>query len=367
MKISVFNGVILIFIIIITFLVVWNVDNIHPSYEKPSDINSSPLRLVFVGDVMLSRHVGDIITRKGPEFPFEHVHDILIRGDITMGNLESPISSLNSTVCEKRSTSLWNLCFKASPDSVRGLTYAGFDIMTMANNHALDYKPEIMNDTLIRLTAAGIKYTGVQQSGEEYLPNATIVQDPRMKVAFLGFNDIGTYNNSSYPRPWNATEEIVIQAVKKARVEGDIVVVNFHFGEQWNFTPSQRQETLAHLAADSGATIIIGHHSHVIQKIEIYNRSIIAYSLGNFIFDMGSAGDREGAILTVEIDPDTEQIAGYSFDKVTSNNEFQPRPGVTGMIISNCELIMAWSFSKLNSITAKNVGSASYLNNSING
>ena len=120
--------------------------------------------MVFVGDVMLSRSVGDIISIKGPAFPFEYVQDILKRGDITMGNLESPVSALNTTACEKNDR---RLCFRASPDSLQGLTYAGFDIMTVANNHALDYKPEVMNDTLTRLAAAGINYTGAQQSGEE--------------------------------------------------------------------------------------------------------------------------------------------------------------------------------------------------------
>ena len=85
MKINWFTCiVILIALLIVAFLAVWVIDNFHP-YNKPADINISPLRMVFVGDIMLSRRTDEIITRKGPEFPFEHVHDILQHADIGYG------------------------------------------------------------------------------------------------------------------------------------------------------------------------------------------------------------------------------------------------------------------------------------------
>ena len=245
---------------------------------------------------------------------------------------------------------------KSTPESLRGLTYAGFDIMSVANNHALDYGPEAMNDSLFRLSAAGIRYIGAQQSGGDPIQEAVIIHDPRMNVAFLAFNDIWLSDNvtgyraDTYPRLWKTTVETVTQAVKQARGEADIVVVNFHFGEEYNFTHNQRQEDLAHAAADAGADIIIGHHPHVIQDVQEYHGSIIAYSLGNFIFDARSRGARDGEILTVEIDPKTKQVSGYSIERVTANNEFQPRPGISGMIISYYERAVTWSFSKLYSI-----------------
>jgi poly-gamma-glutamate synthesis protein (capsule biosynthesis protein) len=222
--------------------------------------------------------------------------------------------------------------------------------MSVANNHAVDYGPTVMNDTLLRLSKAGIQYCGAQQSIDGDIQNAVIFDDPRMKIAFLGFNDINKYPFSGYPRPWVASEETMIQSIKRARSQADIVVVNLHFGDEQNFTHSNRQEQLSHAAADAGADIIVGHHPHVIQDLEIYNSSIIAYSLGNFIFDMSGKGVREGAILTVEIDPRTKQITGHSFDKVTSNYDYQPRPGLIGMCISYFERIVTLSFSKINSI-----------------
>ncbi len=126
MKIGVFKGsIILVFILVIGFVALWTMDNYYP-FDGPSDNNSTPVRLVFVGDVMLSRGIGDITANKDPKFPFEHVRSFLQRGDITVGNLESPISDTNTTRCEKDA----HYCFKTSSESVYGLVDAGFDAMT---------------------------------------------------------------------------------------------------------------------------------------------------------------------------------------------------------------------------------------------
>jgi poly-gamma-glutamate synthesis protein (capsule biosynthesis protein) len=246
-------------------------------------------------------------------------------GDITMGNLESPLSALNTTACEKK------YCFRASPDAADGLVYAGFDIMTVANNHALDYGPEVMNDTLNYLSAAGVLYTGAHLHREDRIQSPVIINKQGTDIAYLGFNDIGNSTTTNgYPRPWVASENAVKLAVEQARNEADIVVVVFHFGNEYSFSHSKRQEQLAHAAADAGADIIVGHHPHVIQEVEVYNRSIIAYSLGNFVFDQsGRAGVKEGNIFTVEVDPATKKIRGYSLDTVTINSKFQPRVSTT--------------------------------------
>jgi poly-gamma-glutamate synthesis protein (capsule biosynthesis protein) len=358
------NVVILVmFIITIGFFVYLLVCSYYPLNEKPENNKTIPVRLVFAGDVLLSRNIGDIIARESPEFPFEHVYDILHEGDVTMGNLESPLSDLNDTRCDKDA----HYCFRATPESVHGLVYAGFDIMTLANNHALDYGPAVLNDTMVRLSSSGIRYCGVNQGTGDIIQDAVIISDPRLKVAYLCFNDIWFYDNTTgytvngypgnvYPRQWNASEDEVIPAVKRARSLADIVVVNFHFGEEYNVTHSERQELLSHAAADAGADIIVGHHPHVIQDLEIYNRSIIAYSLGNFIFDAKGTGSREGGVLTVQIDPKSKQIAGYSFDRVYANPEFQPRPGLAGMVISYYERAISWFFSKIYSISRKSFG-----------
>ena len=358
MRITVSSAIIIVLIILAAGFVALSVDNNYrPLSDKPAAINTTPLRLVFVGDVLLSRTIGDIIAREGPAFPFEHMHDVLSEGDITMGNLETTLTDSSTAVCDKDP----HYCFRAPPESVKGLVYAGFDIMTVANNHALDYGPAVMNDTLSHLTTAGIRYDGAQQAPGDTVQKAVMFDRSGVRVAYLGFNDVWFYTNATgyltnkyspgdYPRPWNASEETVIQSVKQARSQADIVVVNFHFGKEYNFTHSMRQEELSHLAADAGADIIVGHHPHVIQDLEVYNGSVIAYSLGNFIFDAKGTGAREGGLLTVLIDPDSKQLMGYSFDKVFADPEFQPWPGFSGRMISYYERVVAWSLARIRAI-----------------
>jgi len=112
--------------------------------------------------VLLSRRIGSIIAREGPEFPFEHVHDVLREGDITMGNLESTLSDSNTAVCDKDA----HYCFKAPSESVNGLVYAGFDIMEVANNLALDYGPEVMMIRYRILPLQGFIMTGCSRNPE---------------------------------------------------------------------------------------------------------------------------------------------------------------------------------------------------------
>jgi len=316
------NNLLVIILILMTLVVPGAVIVIysHQLNTRTDNIPTSQIRLIFVGDVMLSRHVGEIIDIEGPQFPFDRVKSTLMAGDITMGNLESPLSARNTT-CEKK------YCFHASPESVDGLVYSGFDIMTVANNHALDYGPDAMNDTLNYLTGAGIRYTGARLGSEDNIQNPVIIQKRGISIAYLGFNDIENSNATyGYPRPWVASENSVILAVEQAHTEADIVVVVFHFGNEYSSSHSKRQEQLAHAAADAGADIIVGHHPHVIQDIEVYNTSIIAYSLGNFIFDQsGRAGVKEGNIFTVDINPATKKILGYTIENVTISSKFQPR------------------------------------------
>jgi gamma-polyglutamate biosynthesis protein CapA len=234
MKFRAAHGFILIVILVLAGYFLIGSAGFSRDSGTHGDAGNAPLRMVFTGDVMLSRDVGGIISRHGPEFPFEQVHDILRSGDITMGNLESPVSGLDTTACDKTDQ---HFCLKASPGVMPGLTYAGFDIMNLANNHAMDYQSEVLNDTMVRLSGAGIRFTGVQQREDEPYEEAAIIHEPGMDIAFLGFDDVDpTGNVSIVPRPWNASMDTVVRSVKEARKKADIVVVNFHFGEEYNHT-----------------------------------------------------------------------------------------------------------------------------------
>jgi poly-gamma-glutamate synthesis protein (capsule biosynthesis protein) len=240
--------------------------------------------VVAVGDVMLSRDVGVIIrTVNDPRAPFLETVEILEEADIAFCNLESPFHD-GEPQNEDR------MIFGADPETVEGLRYAGFDIVSLANNHFGDQGVAGMNFTLYHLNEHGIEYTG---AGEDKVKarEPVIIERNGVKFAFLGYNDVKSAVRMGYAatsdKPGFAvlTEDNLIQDITNAKHRAHVVVISIHWGIEYEETPTQRQITLAHLAIDSGASLVLGHHPHVIQPVEEYKSGYIFYSLGNFVFD----------------------------------------------------------------------------------
>jgi len=289
--------------------------SISPSQKQPKIIT-----LIFVGDVMLDRGVKYMIEKYGQgdwKFPFLKIADYLNEADILFGNLEGPISDKGVKV-----GSIYS--FRNDPKAIDGLTFAGFDILSVANNHIFDYGREAMEDTFLRLKSAGIDYVGGGFSeNEAYF--SVIKEVEGAKVAFLAYTNLGT----SY---WSAKgdqsgiawleEEKLRENIKEAKKLADLVIVSMHFGEEYS-SPTPEQEYFAKLAIDSGADLVIGHHPHVIQKIEEYKEGYITYSLGNFVFDQGfSEETMKGLMLKVLIK--NGKIQELTPIEIKINNFFQP-------------------------------------------
>jgi gamma-polyglutamate biosynthesis protein CapA len=255
--------------------------------------------LMAVGDIMLDRGVAQKISKKGGGdfgFPFFRISDYLNKADIVFGNLESVISDKG-----KKVGSIYS--FRAFPEAVEGLAYAGFDVLSVANNHAFDYGREAMEDSFKRLREREILYAGGGFTEEE-TRRGVIKEVKGTKISFLGYTNQG----SPY---WRAAEESsgvgwigqeIVKDIKRAKERSDIVVASFHFGREYQKTPSESQKRFSYLAIDSGADLVLGHHPHVIQPVEKYKDGWIAYSLGNFVFDQYfSEETMEGLLLEVEI------------------------------------------------------------------
>lgn len=291
----------------------------QPLIQK-GQISSKPTTLIFVGDIMLDRGIEwsvDKYSQGNWKFPFLKITDYLNEADILFGNLEGPISDKGVKV-----GSIYSFC--NDPKAIKGLTYAGFDILSVANNHIFDYGREAMEDTFLRLKEGGIDYLGGGfDEVEAYSPLIKEINDT--KIAFLAYTNLGTeYWSARGNRSGIAwLDEKIPDDIKKAREQTDIAIVSFHFGEEyWSF-PTPEQKYLARLAIDSGADLVIGHHSHVIQEIENYKQGYIAYSLGNFIFDQGfSEETMEGLLLKVIIEKD--RIKKVIPIKIKINEYFQP-------------------------------------------
>lgn len=223
--------------------------------------------LLATGDVMLGRAVNFKTLRlQNPIWSFEKTAETLKNTDFTFINLESPLVENCPITTE-------GMKFCADPKNIAGLKFAGIDIANLANNHANNYGSEGIKTTLSLLKNANILTTGV--SGPVFK------ESKGNHFAFLGYNDTGAGNPMITP----ANKNKIGQELNDAKTKADVVVVAFHWGIEYTSQPTKRQQELAHWAIDSGANLVIGHHPHWIQPVEIYKGGIILYSLGNFIFD----------------------------------------------------------------------------------
>lgn len=279
------------------------------------------ITLFFVGDVMLDRGVKKEIEKYGGgdfKFPFLKISPFLKEADILVGNLEGPISDKG-----KKVGSIYS--FRMDPKAIEGLKFAGFDILSLANNHIFDYGREALEDTFLRLRDAGIDYLGGGFNEIEAC-SPKIKEIKETKIAFLAFTNLGSpfwqAKSNTSGICWLDKENLE-KGIKEAKSKSDLVIVLFHFGNEYEKKPNIEQKDFAHFAIDSGADLVVGHHPHVIQEIEEYKGKYIAYSLGNFVFDQAfSKETMEGLILKVILEE--KKIKEVSQIKFEINQYFQP-------------------------------------------
>lgn len=292
--------------------------NFKISTEDPKD----EITMRFVGDIMLDRGVKFSVNKNlGGDFDrlFELLGDSYKNVDILFGNLEGPLSDKG---VDKRNL----YSFRMEPKTLESLKKAGFDIFSFANNHVGDWGKEAFDDTRWRLDVANIAYTG---AGDTYTQakEPEILEVKGMRIGFLGFSDVGpnwlkaTQDQSGILLAQDENfEKIITDAVGKV----DFLVVSFHWGNEYS-PETEAQIAQAHKSIDLGAKLVVGHHPHVAQSVESYKGGLIAYSLGNFIFDQSfSKETMEGLTLEVIVDPENKFIKKYNTYTTTQNKFFQP-------------------------------------------
>jgi poly-gamma-glutamate synthesis protein (capsule biosynthesis protein) len=255
--------------------------------------------LMFVGDVMLSRAVGDKMKKLNDwNWPFAKIAEYLGSADLLFGNLEGPISSRGRNVGSQYS-------FRADPKVVEGLNFAGFDVLSVANNHIGDWTKDAMDDTFAILKNNGIEHAGGGNNVKE-AHRAKVKEVKGLKFGFLAYTALGAeYTEataSSSGIAWLDKEKMIAD-ITEAKKSSDFIVVSLHFGEEYKQKSNPFQQDVAHAAIDAGASLVIGHHPHVIEETEEYHGGFIAYSLGNFIFDQSfSKETMRGLLLKVVIE-----------------------------------------------------------------
>jgi poly-gamma-glutamate synthesis protein (capsule biosynthesis protein) len=271
----------------------------------PSPSSAAPpgaVTIAAVGDVMLDRGVAMRIRRRGVNYPWAKVRGILTAADIGFANLECPVSAT-----AERTPKLF--CFRAKPAHAEGLAWAGIRVVSLANNHTLDCGRRGLLHTMAWLRKRGIGWCGAGATLEEALqPHVVTVRGVR--VAFVGFSRFAAETamfDATRPTVAYASESNVRAAIGRARCTADVVVASFHWGDEYRIRPNAAQRRLAQAAAAAGADLVLGHHPHVLQPAVWHapggtaRPSLVAYSLGNFVFDARNTATFSTGVLTVTV------------------------------------------------------------------
>ena len=257
------------------------------------------MRLAFVGDIALGDHPKTVGFGLHSQYP----HGIPLslagrlrppgpRPDVFFGNLEFCLGADPAGATE-----LGERQCRGSDANARFLAAAGLSVLNIANNHSAQHGHPAFHATVDVVRAAGIRVIGTPL---DFGP-ANDVEASGCRIAFLGWSDRPRQYASEAP-PYNELGEHASDAIRAARARADLVVASVHWGEEFVQVPRDRERRLARAMVDAGASIVIGHHPHVLREVESYRGGLIAYSLGNFVGDMTwNPETRLGGCLVVDL------------------------------------------------------------------
>ena len=250
----------------------------------------------------------------GLSFPLENVRAIFEADDLTIVNFEGTLTNTKSATKNTYS-------FAAPPEYVQALTANGVEAVALENNHVMDHGEQGYADTCQTLSDAGILFSG-------HLGSSVFTTDTGVKIGMLAYQTF----NGNYPKIYAALEG----DIAALRAQGcQIVVVSYHWGEEKDYVPNERQVPLGRATIDAGADLVLGHHSHRMNPIELYKGKYICYSLGNFSF----AGNTKPADMDTFIFQQRFRVAAdgsvsdagmriipCSISSQESVNDFKPTP-----------------------------------------
>ena len=256
------------------------------------------ITVTAVGDMCFDSSVRRLVASKGARAPFTSVRSVLSRADVTVGNLECALSKRGRAVPGKTFT------FQGPPSATNGLTWAGFDLLALGNNHARDYGSVALQDTVKNLDKAKIGHAGAGAGSKSAFRAAYITRNGA-RIAFLSYSQIGpsSFKAGTHRAGTAYTQRFatVQKAIKAAHKKADYVIVSFHWGIEKRTSPTAQQVRFGRAAVQAGADLVLSHHPHVIEGVEFYKNGLIAYSLGNFVFSPGSSVGHDTMILSLTL------------------------------------------------------------------
>ncbi len=279
-----------------------------------ANANSKQILVTVVGDCTLGTDVNFgyedtlpavIDSIKGDySYVFKKVYSITSADDLTIANLEGTFTNSDCRFPKA-------FAFKGPPEYVRILTSGSVEAVNLANNHTYDYYEQGFNDTVRSLQNAGVLWFG-EEAVRSFTKNG-------VSIGLLGY-------------AFSVDEDQLAKTITVLKKTTDIVIVSFHWGHESSYWPDDEQIDLAHFAIDSGADMVVGHHPHVLQGLEIYNNRLIAYSLGNFAFGGNTnSTDKRTMLLQIKFTLDEQgmktiraKVIPASISSVDYINNYQP-------------------------------------------
>jgi poly-gamma-glutamate synthesis protein (capsule biosynthesis protein) len=290
--------------------------------EETEDDSVVTITISAAGDVTLGNYLGqeydgsfdemyDTVDDGG--YFFQNVYDIFSSDDMTIVNLEGPLTNAEEIRLEKE------YVIKGRPEYAKLLTLGSIEAAGMANNHILDYKEEGLADTVKAVEDEGIAYA--------YDGNLGLYEVKGIKIGFVAISQVSR---------GNAMEKTLKNGIEKLKEENaDIILALCHWGIEREYYPEEYQQYLGHLCIDWGADVVLGSHTHCLQGIENYNGSYIVYSLGNFCFGGNrNPSDKDTMIFQQTytfVDGEKQEgtdihVIPCSVSSVTYRNDYQPTP-----------------------------------------
>ena len=266
-----------------------------------------PLVVAAVGDVTFGNGVARAIAAYGPRYPWLDVAPLLRRADIATANLEGAVSTRGRPVGKEYH-------FRGPPSALAAAArVAGLDVVSIANNHTVDFGRAAFLDTIRYARRFGVATAG-GGADLEAARRPTILERGGLRIAFLAYSDVRPSGFDAGPARAGAAPafpSLVASDVAAARARADVTVVWFHWGVERRFAPTARQRSLARVALRAGATVVLGAHPHVLQPISRSGRRLVAWSLGNFVFAANSPGTERTGILRIRLG--ARGVVGHSF------------------------------------------------------
>ncbi len=284
--------------------------------EEPESTEEE-ISLIFGGDVMMSRFVGKAMEKHGFGVVLEEVVPVLSSADIAFINLESPFHTIPLFQPEGAQ-------FRADLRTISSLVNAGIDVISLANNHFGDGRREGMKITMDHIEEHGMYYVGAGETPEEAAA-PLFLEEKGVTVGYLAYSDVTPlYAANSKLRGYALLPDLdtFAEQVASAAAQSDILVVSLHTGTEFSSTPTEEQVAYSRSAIDAGAQVVVGHHPHLVQPVERYGDGIIAYSLGNLVFDQEQEGADQGLLLEVVFEGD--MLLGHEEIPVVIKDYWKP-------------------------------------------